>query len=208
MSEIPIKVLCVDDHPLIRDGIAFALQPHSDIQLVASASNGREAVEMFERYLPDVTLVDLQLPDISGIEVILRIRETYPQARFVVLTTYSGDVRAARALKAGAMGYLLKSMMRKELIDTIRLVHSGAVKVAPQVASNISEHYGNDALTARELEVLRSVAGGNSNKLVGSELGIAEETVKGHMRTIMMKLQANDRTHAILIALQRGYLEG
>ena len=208
MSQSPITVLCVDDHPLIRDGIAFALQPHSDIKLVASASNGREAIEMFERYQPDITLMDLQLPDTSGIEVISTIRKKYPRARFVVLTTYSGDVRAAQALQAGAMGYLLKSMMRKELVETIRSVHQGVRKVAAQVASNISDHIASDALTPRELDVLRAVAGGNSNKIVGYELHISEETVKGHMRSIMMKLQANDRTHAILIALKRGYLDG
>lgn len=206
-GRVPIRVLCVDDHPLVRDGIAYALQAQSDMILVASANNGREAIAMFQEHRPDVTLMDLKLPDLDGIEVISRIREKFPQARFIVLTTYSGDVRAARALKAGAKGYLLKSMLRKELTDTIRAVHGGQRRITSEIASNISENIAADALTPRELDVLRALAGGMSNKTVASALDISEETVKGHMKNILSKLNANDRTHAILIAMKRGYIE-
>lgn len=206
-GRVPIRVLCVDDHPLVRDGIAYALQAQSDMILVASANNGREAIAMFQEHRPDVTLMDLKLPDFDGIEVISRIREKFPQARFIVLTTYSGDVRAARALKAGAKGYLLKSMLRKELTDTIRAVHGGQRRITSEIASNISENIAADALTPRELDVLRALAGGMSNKTVASALDISEETVKGHMKNILSKLNANDRTHAILIAMKRGYIE-
>ena len=203
----PIRVLCVDDHPLVRDGIAYALAAQADMTLVASASNGTEAIALFQEHRPDVTLMDLQLPDLDGIEVMLKIRAKYPQARFIVLTTYAGDVRAARALKAGAMGYLLKSMLRKELTESIRAVHAGQRRITAEIASNISEHIAADALTPREIDVLRAVAAGMSNKAVGSALDVSEETVKGHMKNILAKLNANDRTHAILIAMKRGYLE-
>jgi DNA-binding NarL/FixJ family response regulator len=207
-SNLPIKVLSVDDHPLIRDGIAFALQMHADVQLVGSATNGGEAIALFEQHRPDVTLMDLQLPDIDGISVMSMIREKHPRARFVVLTTYAGDVQAVRALKAGATGYLLKSMVRNELIDTIRAVHSGQRMVTAEVAANISEYVANDVLTPRETEVLRAIGDGHSNKSVGNDLSISEETVKGHVKNILQKLHANDRTHAILIALKRGILKG
>jgi DNA-binding NarL/FixJ family response regulator len=204
--KLPIKVLCVDDHPLIRDGIAFALQTQTDIELVGSAKNGREALELFETRRPDVTLMDLQLPDLDGITVMSMIREKHPAARFVVLTTYSGDVQAVRALKAGAAGYLLKSMVKNELTDAIRAVHSGQRMITSEVAANISSYVGNDALTKRETEVLHAISEGHSNKSVGADLNISEETVKGHMKSILQKLHANDRTHAILIALKRGFL--
>lgn len=207
-SNLPIKVLSVDDHPLIRDGIEFALQMHADVQLVGSATNGLEAIALFEQHRPDVTLMDLQLPDIDGISVMSMIREKHPRARFVVLTTYAGDVQAVRALKAGATGYLLKSMLKNELIDTIRAVHSGQRMVTAEVAANISEYVANDVLTLRETEVLRAIGHGHSNKSVANDLSISEQTVKGHVKNILQKLHANDRTHAILIALKRGFLKG
>ncbi len=187
-----IRVLCVDDHPLIRDGIAFALQTQSDMELVAEATNGREAIQAFRQFRPDVTLMDLQMPEMNGIDAMLAIRGEFPNARIIVLTTYSGDVQATRALKAGAVGYIIKGMLRTDLIDTIRGVNLGQRRT----------------LSAREIEVLRAVASGCSNKIVADRLHISEDTVKGHMKNILAKLQANDRTHAVLIALKRGFLEG
>ena len=203
-----IRVLCVDDHPLIRDGIAFALQLQPDIQLVADASNGFDAVALFRQHRPDVTLVDLQMPKLDGIDTISAIRREYPGARCIVLTTYSGDVQARRALEAGAQGYLLKSMLRRELVEAIRAVHSGRRWIPPEIASQIAEYMASDALSARELDVLKTVAEGCSNKTVADRLGISEDTVKGHMKNLLAKLGANDRTHAVLIGLERGYLDG
>jgi DNA-binding NarL/FixJ family response regulator len=204
----PIRVLCVDDHPLMRDGIAFVLQPQEDMDLVGQAMDGEEAVRLFRELQPDVTLMDLQLPGMNGIAAIEAIRRDFPAARIVVLTTYSGDVQAARALEAGAVGYLLKSMLRKELIGAIRTVHAGGRRVPPQIASELAEHMSADALSKREVEVLRCVAAGHSNKSVASKLTISEDTVKGHMKNIISKLRANDRTHAVLIAMRRGFLDG
>jgi DNA-binding NarL/FixJ family response regulator len=175
--------------------------------LVAQASNGREAVESFRRLRPDVTLMDLRMPDMSGIEAITAIRSEFRDARIVVLTTYAGDAQAAAALKAGAVGYLLKSLVRKELLETIRAVHSGKRRVPPEIATEIAEHVADDALTAREVEVLRRVAAGKSNKLIAAELDISEGTVKTHMKSILPKLDASDRTHAVMIALKRGILD-
>ncbi len=203
-----IRVLCVDDHPLIRDGIAFALQTQSDMELVAEATNGREAIQAFRQFRPDVTLMDLQMPEMNGIDAMLAIRGEFPNARIIVLTTYSGDVQATRALKAGAVGYIIKGMLRTDLIDTIRGVNLGQRRIPHEVASGIAEHVSADALSAREIEVLRAVASGCSNKIVADRLHISEDTVKGHMKNILAKLQANDRTHAVLIALKRGFLEG
>lgn len=207
-QQLPIRVLCVDDHPLVRDGISFAIGMQPDMELVNSAASGKEAIAMFNKYRPDVTLMDLQLPDIDGVGVITKIRDDFPQARFVVLTTYSGDVQAARALKAGAMGYLLKSMLRKELIDTIRAVHAGQRKMSAQIASSLSEYLSAEVLTPRELQVIREVSAGNANKCIAASLGISEETVKCHMKNILIKLGANDRTHAVVIAMRRGFLDG
>ena len=204
----PIRVLCVDVHPLMRDGIAFALQSQKDMELVGEAVDGEGALRMFRELRPDVTLMDLQMPGMNGIATIEAIRKEFPKARIVVLTTYSGDVQAARALKAGASGYLLKSMLRNELISTIRTVHSGGRRIPPEIASELAEHFSADALSLRELEVLRSVARGHSNKVVADELSISEDTVKGHMKSILSKLGANDRTHAVLIAIKRGFLDG
>lgn len=206
-SEKPIRVLTVDDHPLLREGIAAVLKHQQDMVLVAEAANGQEAVESFRLHHPDVTLMDLQMPGMNGIEAVTAIRKEFPNARIVVLTTYSGDVQAVRAFKAGAFGYLLKSMLRKELCDTIRAVHAGQRRIPPEIAAEIAEHHADDALTEREIEVLRQVAAGNANKIVASVLGISEETVKTHMRSILSKLAANDRTHAVTIAMKRGIIE-
>jgi DNA-binding NarL/FixJ family response regulator len=203
----PIRILTVDDHQLLREGIAAVLESQEDMTLVAQASNGREAVDSFRRLRPDVTLMDLRMPDMSGIEAIMAIRAEFPDARIIVLTTYAGDAQAAAALKAGAAGYLLKNLVRKELLETIRAVHSGKRRVPPEIATEIAEHVADDALTGRELEVLRRVAAGKSNKLIAAELDIAEGTVKTHMKSILPKLDASDRTHAVMIALKRGILD-
>lgn len=202
-----IRILTVDDHQLLREGIAAVLESQEDMTLVAQASNGREAVESFRRLRPDVTLMDLRMPDMSGIEAITKIRGEFPDARIVVLTTYGGDAQAAAALKAGAAGYLLKNLVRKELLETIRAVHSGKRRVPPEIATEIAEHVADDALTGRELDVLRRVAAGKSNKLIAAELDISEGTVKTHMKSILPKLDASDRTHAVMIALKRGILD-
>lgn len=202
-----IRVLAVDDHPILREGIAKMLQGQDDMVLVGQASNGREAIESFRLLRPDVTLMDLRMPDMNGIDAIAAIRAEAPNARIVVLTTYAGDVQAAAALKAGAAGYLLKNLLRKELLDTIRVVHSGKRRVPPEVAAEIAEHVADDALTEREIEVLRRVAAGKSNKVIAAELDISEGTVKTHLRSILPKLDANDRTHAVTIALKRGILD-
>jgi len=202
-----IKVLTVDDHPLLREGIAAVLEGQPDLQLVGEATNGREAIDKFRACLPDVVLMDLQMPEMNGLDAIAAIRSEYPDARIVVLTTYKGDMQAIRAFKAGASGYLLKSMLRKELLDTIRLVHAGKKRIPPEIASEIAEHHSDDTLTQREIEVLQHVATGAANKMVAGHLGISEETVKAHMRSILAKLSANDRTHAVMIALKRGIIE-
>lgn len=202
-----IRVLCVDDHPLVRDGIAFALQAQKDMELVGEARNGEEALTAFRNFRPDVTLMDLQMPHSNGIDAIEAIRSEFPRARIVVLTTYSGDVQAARALKAGATGYLLKSMLRTELIDTIRCVHAGQRRIPPEIANEIAEHVGAESLSSREIEVLRIVAAGCSNKIVADRLDISEETVKFHIKNVLAKLFANDRTHAVTIAMKRGFLD-
>ena len=202
-----IRILTVDDHQLLREGIAAVLESQEDMSLVAQATNGREAVDSFRRLRPDVTLMDLRMPDMSGIEAITAIRSEFPDARIIVLTTYAGDAQAAAALKAGAAGYLLKNLVRKELLETIRAVHSGKRRVPPEIATEIAEHVADDELTERELEVLRRVAGGKSNKLIAAELDISEGTVKTHMKSILPKLDASDRTHAVMIALKRGILD-
>ena len=203
----PIRILTVDDHPMLREGIAAVLASEQDMVLAAEASNGREAVEQFRTHRPDVTLMDVQMPEVNGIDAILKIREEFPDARIIVLTTYGGDAQAARAFKAGASGYLLKNMVRKELIDTIRTVHAGKKRIPPEIAVEMAEHHSDDALTDREIDVLREVAAGNANKMVAQRLNVSEETVKAHMKNILSKLGANDRTHAVTIALKRGIIE-
>jgi DNA-binding NarL/FixJ family response regulator len=202
-----IRVMTVDDHPLLREGIAAVLQDEPDMVLVAEATNGDDAIRSFRQHRPDVTLMDIQMPGMCGIDAMTAIRTEFPSARFVVLTTCQGDVQALRALKAGASGYLLKSMLRKELLETIRIVNSGNRRIPPEVAAELADHLADDALSEREMEILRQVASGNSNKLIASHLRISEATVKGHMKNILSKLGANDRTHAVTIAIKRGIID-
>lgn len=202
-----IGVLAVDDHPLLREGIAALVNAESDMKLVAEASNGQDAIEKFRLHRPDVTLMDLQMPALNGIEAIIGIRSEFRDARIIVLTTYAGDVQVLRALKAGARGYILKGHVRRELLDTIRAVHAGQKRIPPEVAAELVEHAAEDALSARETEVLRLIAAGNANKEIAGRLSIAEETVKSHVTNILAKLGANDRTHAVTLALKRGIIE-
>lgn len=203
----PIRILLADDHPLLRDGVAGLVADQPDMALVGEASNGHEAIDQFRKHRPDITLLDLQMPEIDGIDAIIAIRNEFPEARIVVLTTYAGDTQILRALKAGAQGYLLKSMLRRELLDTIRAVHKGQRRIPVEVAAQLAEHAGDDPLTSREIEVLRLIASGKANKLVASDLSITEETVKGHVKSILSKLGASDRTHAVTIALKRGIID-
>jgi DNA-binding NarL/FixJ family response regulator len=207
MSENVIRILSVDDHPLLREGIAVLIASQSDMQLVGEASNGLEAIEQFRTHRPDITLMDIQMPEMAGIDAMSAIRGEFPDARIIVLTTYAGDVQVTRALKAGARGYLLKSTLRKELLETIRAVHAGGKHVAPEVLTAIAEHLSNQALTSREIEVLRLIASGNGNKEIGVQLFVTEETVKGHVKNILSKLEANDRTHAVAIGIKRGIID-
>lgn len=201
-----IKILTVDDHPLLRQGIAAVIQGEKDMLIVGEAANGREAIDMFRSHRPDITLMDLQMPDLNGIDAILTIRQEYPQARIIVLTTYEGDALARRALKAGVVGYILKDMIRTELLEAIRSVDAGNRYIPQKIASELAEHYAQDDLSEREIEVLREVARGTSNKIIASHLFISEATVKAHMQNILVKLGASDRTHAVSIATARGFL--
>ena len=207
MNSGPIQVLTVDDHPLLRKGIVGLVNAESDMKVVAEASTGVEATKQFRQHRPDITLMDLQLPDMSGIEAMIAIRQEYPEARIIVLTTYAGDVQVVRALKAGARGYLLKADVNEELLDTIRSVHAGHRRIHPEVAAELAEYTGKEALTVREIEVLRLVATGHANKEIGAKLSVGEDTVKRHVTNILGKLDANDRTHAVTIALKRGIIE-
>lgn len=201
-----IKILTVDDHPLLRQGISAVIQGEKDMLIVGEASNGREAIQRFRSQRPDVTLMDLQMPDLNGIDAILTIRREYPQARIIVLTTYEGDALARRALKAGVLGYILKDMIRTELLEAIRSVYAGNRYIPQKIASELAEHYAQDDLSEREIEVLREVAHGTPNKIIASHLSITEATVKAHMQNILLKLGASDRTHAVSIATARGFL--
>jgi len=201
-----IKILTVDDHPILREGIASIIQGEKDMVVVGEASNGREAIEVFRVKRPDVTLMDLQMPDLNGIDAIATIRQEHPQARIIVLTTYEGDVLARRALKAGATGYILKDMIRTELLEAIRTVHLGRKYIPQKIAAELVDHYAEDDLSEREIEVLREVARGTSNKIIASHLSITEATVKAHIKNILLKLGASDRTHAVNIATTRGFL--
>jgi DNA-binding NarL/FixJ family response regulator len=207
MNAKPIRVLAVDDHLLLREGIGALLAAQPDMKLVAEASNGLEAIEQYRIHRPDVTLMDLQMPEMNGVDAMIAICGEFPAARIIVLTTYTGDVQVLRALKAGARGYLLKNLLRKELLETIRLVHAGQKRIPPDVATGLAEHATDDALSAREIEVLRLISAGNPNKLIAAQLSITEETVKGHIKNILAKLGANDRTHAVTIGLKRGIID-
>lgn len=207
MSDQKIRILVVDDHPVLRDGVAAILQNQADMEMVGEARNGGEAVERFRALRPDVTLMDLQMPGMNGVDAIAAIRTEYPGARIIVLTTYAGDVQAVRALKAGALGYLLKNSLRTELIEAIRDVHRGKRRVQRDVADEIALHVVDEALTEREIAILRLVAIGKANKQVGAELGLSEETIKGHLKNIFSKLDVADRTHAVTVAARRGIIE-
>lgn len=202
-----IRILTVDDHPLLRDGIAALVNNEEDMKVVAEASGGREAIERFREHRPDITLMDLRMPDMDGIDAMVAIIQKYPEARIIVLTTYSGDALILRALKAGAQGYLLKGLLRKELLDTIRSVHTGRKRISSEVALQVANHAVDGLLTSREIDVLQLIAEGNANKVVADRLAISEDTVKAHVRNILSKLGANDRTHAVTIALKRGIID-
>lgn len=203
----PIRILAVDDHPLLREGIAALLANQTDMKLVAQASTGKEAIVQFRSHHPDVTLMDLQMPDMDGIDAILAIRGEFRDARIIVLTTYRGDALAQRALKAGAKAYVLKNHVRKDLLETIRAVHAGVKRIHPEVAAELAVHAADDPLTAREIEVLSLIAAGNANKLIADQLSISEDTVKGHVKSILSKLDAKDRTHAVTVGLKRGIIQ-
>jgi DNA-binding NarL/FixJ family response regulator len=202
-----IRVLAVDDHPVLRQGIAGLIAGQLDMRLVGEASNGREAIQQFRALRPDVTLMDLQMPEMNGIDAISAIRGEFPEARIIVLTTYAGDVQALRAMKAGARGYLLKNLLYKELLDTIRAVHAGKKTLSPEISYQLAEHATDEALSPAEILVLRLIAVGNGNKQIAHQLSVTEETVKGRVKNILSKLGANDRTHAVLIGLKRGIIE-
>ena len=206
-GDTPIRIIAVDDHPLIRQGIAGLISAQPDMQMVAEATNGREALQQFRAHQPDVTLMDLQMPQMSGLDAISAIRAEYPEARIIVLTTYNGDVQALRALKAGARAYLLKDSLHRELLDTIRAVHRGKKSLSAEISFQLAEHATADPLTAAEIRVLRLIAEGNANKEIAAQLSLSEETVKGQVRSILSKLDAKDRTHAAMIGLKRGIIQ-
>jgi DNA-binding NarL/FixJ family response regulator len=207
VGQASIRVFCVDDHPLLREGISAIINSQPDMSLVAEAATGREAIQKFREHQPDVTLMDLRLPDMSGIDALIAIRADFPEARIIMLTTFEGDVEIQRSLEAGARGYLLKSMPPKELVEGIRQVHAGKKRIPPQLAAQLAEHLGDEALTPREIEVLQHIAGGNRNRDIADRLFITEETVKVHIKHIMEKLGAADRTQAVAIGVRRGIIQ-
>jgi DNA-binding NarL/FixJ family response regulator len=202
-----IRILTVDDHPMLREGIAAVVRPRSDMTLVGEAEDGAQAIEAYRELKPDVTLMDLQMPNLNGVDAIIRIRTEFPGARIIVLTTYVGDVLAVRALRAGAVGYLLKGTLRKELLDAIRAVHAGRRHIPPDIAQEIARHAGDESLSEREVDVLKLVALGHANKEIARALFISEDTVKGHLKNIFTKLDVNDRTQAVTIAARRGIID-
>jgi DNA-binding NarL/FixJ family response regulator len=199
-----IRILAVDDHPLLRAGVAALVETQPDMTIAGEASSGREAIEAFRSVRPDITLMDVQMPDMDGIDAILAIRSEFPQARVIVLTTYEGDALAYRALKAGARAYILKSLVRKDLLNTIRSVHAGQKRIQSEVAATLADHAADDPLTEREIEVLGMMGDGNSNKMIADKLSITEHTVKGHVKSILSKMGASDRTHAVKLGIKRG----
>ena len=203
----PIRIFCIDDHPLMREGIAAIIRNEPDMLLVAEASNGREAIQGFREHRPDVTLMDLRLPDISGIDAMVAIRTEFADARIIMLTTFEGDVEIRRALQAGAVSYMLKTMPRRQLVETIRRVYSGKKHIPPEIAARLAEHMGDESLSKREVDVLQKIAGGNRNGDIAELLFISEETVKGHVKHIMEKLGASDRTEAVAIGIRRGIIQ-
>jgi len=209
MSEVsnPIRILAVDDHPIFRNGIAALLATQPDMHLVAEAANGREAIQQFRAHRPDVTLMDLQMPDMNGLDALIAIRGEFPEARIIMLTTYRGDVQIMRAMQVGARAYLLKDLLHKELLDTIRAVHAGKKALAAEASYELAEHATDEALTPAEVDVLRLIAAGNANKEIAAHLSVTEETVKGRVKNILAKLGANDRTHAAMIGVRRGIIE-
>ena len=209
MSTCPstIRIMTVDDHPLMRQGIAAIINSQPDMEVIAEASDGEEAIAQFRMHRPDVTLMDVQMPNMNGTEAIQRIRSEFPDAKILVFSTYAGDVQVLHAMKAGARGYLLKGNVRTELLEAIRTVHSGRKRIPPEIAAELADHAADDQLTSREIDVLRLIGAGNANKLIADKLGIGETTVKNHISSILSKLGANDRAHAVTIALQRGIIE-
>ena len=202
-----IRILAVDDHPILRQGIVGLIADESDMTLVAEAANGREAIQQFRMHHPDITLMDLQMPEMNGLDAMIAIRGEFPEARIIVLTTYTGDVQARRALQAGARAYLLKNSLHKELLDTIRAVHAGRKNLSPEVSFDLAEHAAEDTLSPLEVRILRLIAEGNSNKDIAARLSVTEDSVKGQVRNILSKLGANDRTHAAMIGIKRGIIE-
>jgi len=208
MSEaVKIRIISVDDHPLLHEGIATIIRSQPDMSLVAEAADGREALQQFRKHKPDVTLMDLRLPDMSGIDAMIAIRAEFPEARVIILTTFAGDVEIQRALEAGARAYMLKSMPPKELVEVIRQVHAGKKRIPAEIAAHLAEHYSDETLTGREVEVLKQIAGGNRNRDIAAQLFITEETVKVHIKHIMEKLSAADRTQAVAIGVRRGIIQ-
>ena len=205
-NSTPIRIFSIDDHPLMREGIAAIIKNEPDMLLVAEASNGREAIQGFREHRPDITLMDLRLPDISGIDAMVAIRTEFPEARIIMLKTFEGDIEIRRALQAGAVGYMLKTMPRRQLVEMIRRVHAGKKHIPPEIAAHLAEHMGDESLSKREVDVLQKIAGGNRNTDIAALLFISEETVKGHVKHIMEKLGASDRTEAVAIGIRRGII--